>query len=571
MDFKKTVAQKLSEHLLPLGYAQDKIVPMFVKPPKPEMGDFSFPCFGLARELKKNPAELAQELKKKIGKISGIEKIDTAGPYLNFFVDSAKQSAKVISDILKQKEKYGTQKQPKKTRTMIEYSGPNTNKPLHIGHLRNDSIGMMLSNLLDTQGHTVIRANILSNRGIHICKSMLAYQKFGNGATPKSEMKKSDHFVGDYYVRFAQEAEKNPALNSEAQAMLEQWEKNDKAVRALWKKMNKWAVDGFKDTYKRFGSRFDVWFSESDFFNSAKPILEKGLSTGVFEKTEDGAIIARLEKHGLPDKVVLRRDATSLYVTNDLALTPHKVQKYKLDSNIWIVANEQNLYFQQLIKIFELLGYTWANRCRHVAYGLVHLPEGRLKSREGNVVDADNLMDEMTKLAASEVQKRFPDLPEKEIQKRAAAIGLSAIKFFMLKFDHRKDFVFNPSESLSFEGETGPYLLYTYARAKSILRKAKGIPTANYALLSNPSEKQIVSLLAEFPGKLKETSEHLSPHLLCHYLISLAAAFNSFYHELPVLTADTETKNARTGLVSATALVLQHGLNILGIETLEKM
>ncbi len=571
MDYKINIGKALEKQLLPLGYSADKITALLEKPPKPEMGDIAFPCFSIARELKKNPFEIAKDLEGKIGVISGIQKSVAIGPYLNFFIDQKKQNPQVISTILKQKEKYGTQKQPKKNRVMIEYSAPNTNKPLHIGHLRNNCIGMALANHFETIGFDVIKANLLSDRGTHICKSMLAYELFANGATPKSEMKKSDHFVGDYYVRFAQEAEKNPALNEQAQVLLQKWESDDPKVRALWKKMNKWAIDGFKETYKRFGSEFDVWFCESDFYDKAKPIIETGLQKGVFEKRDDQAIVAKLDKFGLPDKVVLRADGTSIYITNDLSLTVHKFEKYKLNQAIWVVATEQNLYFEQLFKIFGLLGYPWASGCHHVSYGLVHLPDGRMKSREGKVVDADDLMNDIEKLAGEEIDKRYPDLKPTDRKKRATAISLAAIKFFMLKFDAKKDFVFNPSESLSFEGETGPYLLYTYARAKSILRKARSTPDADYSLLTAESEKLLVNLLAEFPQKIQETKNALSPHVLCHYLISVASAFNSFYHEQPVLTADDSTKNARLGLVAASTIVLSAGLRLLGIEPLEKM
>jgi arginyl-tRNA synthetase len=570
MDYKKTVSEALSKQLLPLGFAPDKIIALLEKPPQPELGDLSFPCFAVARELKKSPVEIASELSQKMGAIEGIAKVQPTGPYLNFFVDTAAQSKAVIADILSEKTKFGARKRLQSHRVMVEYSGPNTNKPLHIGHLRNNTLGMCLSNVLALEGFKVIRANIVNDRGTHICKSMLAYQLFGNGVTPKSVSKKSDHFVGDYYVRFAQEAEKDPSLNDRLPLMLKKWEESDKTVRALWKKMNGWAIDGFKETYERFGTEFDVWFYESEVYDKAKPILDAGIKRGVFQKRDDGALVAKLDKFGLPDKVVLRSDGTSIYVTQDLALTAQKFAKHKLDSALWVVASEQNLYFEQLFKILELLGYAWAKDCHHVSYGLVHLPVGRMKSREGTVVDADDLLDDVTALARAEIETRYPALAEKEKALRSNAIALAAIKFYMLKFDAKKDMTFNPKESLSFEGETGPYLLYAYARAKSILAKGKA-QKADYALLSTPAEKQLVGLLSEYPQKLSETRAAYSPHILCHYLLSVAAAFNSFYHEQPVLNAEPAVRNARLGLVSAVSIVLRNGLAALGIETLEKM
>lgn len=577
MDFKALIAERLESHLLPMGYSRDKIASLLEKPPNPAMGDYSFPCFEIGRELKRNPAEFAAELSQKIKPINGIAAIKAAGPYLNFFVDSKTQSEDVLTAVLKQKNSYGTKPVQKKIRVMIEYSAPNTNKPLHIGHLRNQSIGMSLCRVFEALGYNVIKANFLNDRGIHICKSMLAYQLFGNGKTPKSENQKSDHFVGDYYVRFNTEAKANPSLETQALEMLRLWEKKDPKIRKLWKQMNQWAVTGFQTTYKNFGSEFDHWFKESDLYGQGLDLLKIGLEKKVFEEQEDGSIVCRLEQYGLPDKVILRKDKTSLYITTDLALTREKFDKFKLTSSLWIVATEQNLYFQQQFKILELLGFPWAKNCHHVYYGLVHLPEGRMKSREGKVLDADDLMADLTQTALVEVEKRFSNLTKSEKQKRSRFIALAAIKFFMLKVDTKKDFVFNPTESLSFEGETGPYLLYSYARAKSILSKAgkqTKNPTkskADFSLLSSENEQALIKLIAEYPQKIEETKASLSPHLMCHYLVSLASRFNSFYHEQPVLAAEMPLRESRIELVRAASIVLSNGMRLLGIEPLEKM
>lgn len=573
-DFRQLVAKLLLEELKENGFSLEEIASFLEQPPKPEMGDWALPCFRLAKQLKKAPNRIASELQQKLvgKKAGGIEKIEAVGGYLNFFVQKEALAESVLKTVLKQKQKYGDSGIGKKKRAMIEYSAPNTNKPLHIGHLRNQALGMALVRAFEANGFKVIKANLLNNRGIAVCKSMLAYQKWGNGLTPESAKRKPDHFVGDWYVRYAQELEKNPQLETEVQEMLQQWEKGDKKTRALWKKMDTWEIKGLHETYKLFGSQFDVEFKESDYYPKAGPWIEKGLQTGVFEKEADKSIVAKLEKHGLSNKVVLRADGTSIYLTNDLALTPEKFRKHKLNQSLWVVAVEQDLYFRQLFKIFELMGESWAKDCVHVSYGLVMLPSGRLKSREGKTADADDLIEEMKQLALQEIKKRHGELPKKESEKRALAIALAAIKFFLLKTEAQKNVLFNPEESLSFEGETGPYVLYSYARAKSILRKAgKRKASIDFSVLQDEREKKVLSLLQEFPPVVQQIPIGFSLHSLAQFLIELAASFNSFYHELPVLQADEKTKNARLALVEASAIVLQKGLRLLDIQALEKM
>ncbi|MDD5163432.1 MAG: arginine--tRNA ligase [Candidatus ainarchaeum sp.] len=571
MDFKKSLVSALSAALE--KKVSDEQLSSFIESPKDsKIGAFALPCFKLAPVLKKAPAEIALELQKKFVLPKGIEKAVASGPYLNFFLKKENLAVQVLKQVFQQKEKFGCSKISRK-RIMVEYSAPNTNKPLHLGHLRNDSIGMAVSNCLMAVGNTVIKANLYNDRGIHICKSMVAYKKFGKGSSPAKEKIKGDHFVGKFYVLFSKEAGQNPALEEEAQELLKKWESKDKETIALWKKMNSWILNGFRQTYKEFGSKFDIEFFESVFFDKAKPIIEAGIKKGVFEKNSEGALVALLEPE-LPNKVVLRSDGTSIYATNDLALTKHKFEKFKLDEAIWIVGNEQNLYLQQLFKIFEKLGFSWAKKCRHLSFGMVFLPEGRMKSREGKVVDADDLINEMAFLAAAEIKKRHKGLSEKEVAKRSKKIALSAIKFFLLKIDSAKDMNFDPEKSIAFEGETGPYVQYTYARAKSILRKSKktGFAKANFGLLKEQSESELVSLLADFPGVVQKTASHLSPHVLCQYLIGLSEKFNSFYHAVPVLQAENKKiAEARLALVAATAQTLKNGLALLNIETLEEM
>ncbi len=565
---KQKIAKAL-ESALEKQLSQEEILSMLEVPPQPEMGDFAFPCFKLSKILKKAPQEISAELSTKIKLPSMVSEAKIAGPYLNFFVKKDWAAKQAISAVLKQGDLYGFGKAGRGKKVMIEYSAPNTNKPLHVGHLRNDCIGMSIGNILEATGHKVTRANLVNDRGIHICKSMLAYKKWGKGKEPN---KKSDHFVGDYYVLFNQKVKEDPSLEEEARFLLKKWENKDKETLALWKKMNAWAFKGFKETYKSFGTRFDVWLKESEFFDKAKPIIEDGLEKGVFFEDDNGAIVAGLEHHNIPNKVVLRSDGTSIYITNDLALTKHKFEHFKLDQAIWVVASEQNLYFQQLFKIFELLGFGWAGSCKHRSYGMVYLPEGKMKSREGTVVDADNLFEDMSALAAKEVKKRYPKLSKAELEKRAKAIALAAIKFYMLKVDEARDLQFNPKESLSFEGETGPYIQYTFARAKSILRKAKKPKKVDYSKLETDLEKQIVMLLYKFPQTVEKAALSLQPHLVSQHLIELATSFNSFYHSSRVLNAESEElANARLALVEAVAQVVKNGLNLLNIKPIEKM
>jgi len=551
---------------------KEEIQDLIETPPSPEMGDIAFPCFKLSGSLKKAPNQIAEELAGKLEMPKGVEKAMAAGPYLNFFLAKQGIAKQAIDAVLKQGDEFGQTSIGKGQKAMVEYSSPNSNKPLHLGHLRNSSIGMAIAKLLEANGFNVVKANLVNDRGIHICKSMLAYQFFGKGSTPKSTKKKSDHFVGDYYVLFNQRVKEQPELEDFAYKLLQKWEKKDQATMALWNMMTDWAVQGFKKTYNEFGSEFDTWFFESEMYDKAKPIIDLGKRKGVFKENPEGALVAELEQHGFPNKTVLRSDGTSIYITNDLALTKHKFEKFKLNTSLWVVGNEQDLYFRQLFKIFELLGFKFFKNCRHLSHGMVNLPSGKLKSREGKVVDADDIIAEMEQLAAVEITKRKKLAPEKA-RKRSRDIALAAIKFHMLKVAVQKDLLFNPKESISFEGETGPYIQYTHARAKSILRKVKEYkkPTS-FALLASKAEQKIAKLLASFPEAANKSLVQLSPHIICQFLIETAEAFNSFYHAHKVLkAADAETKNQRLALVQATAQVLKNGLNLLDIEAIERM
>lgn len=558
---------------------KEEISKMLEQPADKSHGDLSLPCFRLAKLLKKSPVQIAQELSAKLNaelsakKMKGIRKIEPVNGYLNFYFDSALLASEIIPAILSKKEKFFQKKSFKPKKIMVEYSAPNTNKPLHVGHLRNDSIGMAISNILEFEGNKVVRANMVNDRGIHICQSMLAYKKYGSKNSPESEKLKGDKFVGKYYVLFHQNAKEDPVLEEEAKKLLNLWEKNDKETRALWKKMNSWVLEGFKETYKNFGSEFDVFLMESEFYDKAKPIIDEGLEKGIFKKEETGRILALLEPEGLPDKVILREDGTSIYVTNDLAMTLHKFKNFKLDESIWVVASEQNLYFKQLFTIFKLLGYPWFNSCYHMSYGMIFLPEGKMKSREGKVIDADDLINEVKELAKKELLKRYSDLSANELEKRAHAISLAAIKFMMLKIDHEKDFTFIPEQSISFEGHSGPYLQYTYARAKSILAKAEkySLKNADFSRLNSENEMQLIKLIYDLPAVIEHVAETKSIHTLANHLLEIADSFNSFYHESQVLNADSGLKEARLSLTEAVSISIRAGLQLLNIRVLEKM
>lgn len=538
-------------------------------PPDPKLGDYAFPCFVLAKEMKKSPNKIAEELAGKINKNDLISDVKTAGPYLNFFVNKTEQAKNVLLAIMKEKEFYGKSRIGK-DRIVIEYPAPNTNKPLHLGHVRNMVLGKSVLLLLNEIGNEVIPVNLVNDRGVHICKSMLAYQKWGKDKEPD---RKGDFFVGDYYVLFNQKAKDMHGLEEEAQEMLRKWEAGDKETRALWKKMRKWALDGFKETYKKFNVDFKKEYYESDIWTFGKEIVENGLKKGVLEQDETGAIYADLEKYKLPKKFLLRGDGTTLYMTQDIYLAISKHKDFKFDSSVYVVGSEQNLHFQQLFKVLELLGNSWAKKCYHLSYGMVYLPEGRMKSREGNVVDADDLVEEVVDAAKVEIEKRHgSEITSRQIDKRAWQVGLGAIKFFILKHDPVKDMVYDPNESLSLEGETGPYIQYTHARINSVLKKAKSkVMIADFGAYDTPEELRLIDLLGKFPGVVFDSASRYKPSTLCRYLLDLCQAFNEFYQTIQILKAEDKEKKARLLLIDCVRRVIVNGLKLLDIEAPKSM
>ena len=527
-------------------------------PPKDVDADLAFPCFGLAKEQKKSPVVIAKELEEKLAKKLPpiIKEVHASGPYLNFHLNYEIFSKLVLEEILKQKDLYGSGKKKKKT-VVIEFPGPNTNKPLHLGHLRNMVLGTSISNMMKFLGYNVKNVDIINDRGVHICKSMMAYKEFGQDKQPD---KKSDHFVGDFYVLYAKKLDSEES-KQKLREMLLDWENGDKEVRALWKKMNAWAISGFRETYKRFGVITDKPYYESEHYLDGKKVVMDGLKKHIFTKDAEGNIVIDLEDLG--KRVLLRSDGTSLYITQDIVLATKRYKDFDMDKMVYVVGEEQKDHFRALFKIFEILGYKFAKGCHHLSYGMVNLPEGKMKSREGTVVDADDLMDEMHKIAEEKLRERNSP----QIDQRAEKIGICAIKYFIAKFDPARPITYDPKASIEFEGDTGPYLQYTYARANSIAKKSKIKPdTVGFR---DKKELDIIRMLSQFPSAIEKSADEYKPNILANYLFDLATMFNEFYHSLRVVGDPNEAK--RIALVESVMQVLENGLGLLGIEVLKEM
>jgi len=540
-------------------------------PPDSLMGDFAFPCFFLSSKLKKNPNEIALKMKNEINNSSReISEIKVSGPYLNFFVNKKILAVNLIKEISKNNKKYGENNSEKEKKTSVEFPSPNTNKPLHLGHLRNMAIGESVSRILEFSGGKVFRNSLNNDRGVHICKSMVAYEKYGNNKTPESEKKKSDHFVGDYYVLFS----KNKIPDEKAQEMLRRWEgvgsNGNKKVIALWKKMNKWALDGFKETYKKYEIKLDKEYFESEIYMKGKEFVEQGLKKGIFKKKKDGSVFIDLNNEKLGEKIVLRADGTSVYITQDLYLAKLKFDELKIDNSIYVVGNEQDYHFNVLVAILKKLKFDFADKIKHLSYGMVVLPEGRMKSREGKVVDADDLIEEIQKLAKKELISRSK-LSARELESRSLKIALASIKYFLLKTDINKDMLFNPEESIRFDGDTGPYIQYSYARANSILEKSKIKNNLNKFEIKtlHPAEIELIKKLSQFKEIVLKSCDTLNPSLIVHYSYQLAQNFNEFYHSCPVV--DSKEEEFRLALVKSFMQVLKNSVWLLGIDILDEM
>lgn len=478
---------------------------------------------------------------------------------------------------------------------MVEFSSPNTNKPLHLGHVRNNLLGWSVSRLLEANGHKVLKVNLVNDRGIHICKSMLAWLKTANGETPETSGKKGDHLVGDCYVAFndiykkeveelvaggmsKEEAEKNAPSLKEAQEMLLKWEQGDPEVRALWEKMNSWVYDGFNKTYADLGISFDRIYYESQTYLLGKALVQKGLEMGVFERHEDGSVWCDLTADGLDQKLLLRSDGTSVYMTQDLGTAERRFEEYSLDELIYVVGNEQNYHFQVLKLILKKLGFDWSDNIYHLSYGMVELPEGKMKSREGTVVDADDLLEKMYNTAKETSLElgKLDDMSETEQDELFRMLSLGALKYFIIKVDPRKTMLFDPKESIDFNGNTGPFIQYTHARIKSILRKAQaqGIDWTSVSenVELNPKEVRIIKILNNFPNKIAEAGEAHSPAIVANYAYELAKEFNQYYHDTPILREENKAVLAfRLQLIELIARVLTKAMDILGIKLPERM
>ncbi len=530
------------------------------EPPSPEMGDLAVPCFSYAKALRKSPAAIASEIASAVSGKGPIVNAVAAGPYCNLFLDRSFVAQNVLSMEL------GVGK--KNQKLLFEYPSPNTNKPLHLGHLRNMLLGSSAAAIAEAAGYSVVRTNLYNDRGVHICKSMLAYQRWGEGKTPADLGMKPDHFVGHWYVEFAKHAKEDESLENEAQEMLRKWEDGDKVVRSLWKKMNDWAYEGFTQSFDRLGITFDKHYYESQLYDKGKAVVEHGLKVGVFSHDENGNTRASLGTLGEP--VVLRADGTAVYMTQDLYLAQVRQDEWKPDAQVYVVGSEQDHRFKQLFAILEALGMEHADRLFHLSYGLIALPEGRMKSREGTVVDCDDLLNSMEALAAEAVQERHPELSAKEVQKRAKTIGHGALRFFICKYEPKTGFVYDPKESLSFEGETGPYVQYAAARISSILAETKP-GKADASLLSEDEAFALLMALRKTPAIVEEAASQYKPHLVARHAMSVAQAFTGFYHTYKVLVDDAKVRDSRLALLKATRAHLAYLLGLLGIEAPEAM
>ncbi|WP_333578247.1 arginine--tRNA ligase [Leyella stercorea] len=567
-------------------------------------GNLTLVVFPFLKISRKKPDETAREIGEYIKQnCEAIADFNAVGGFLNLVID--KKAWLALLNEMNLNEKFGekpvTEASPL---VMIEYSSPNTNKPLHLGHVRNNLLGWSLAQIMEANGNRVVKTNIVNDRGIHICKSMLAWQKFGNGETPETSGKKGDHLIGDYYVAFdkhyraevaelkakyvaegmdeeqaEKKAKEESPLIKEAHEMLVKWEQNDPEVRALWKKMNDWVYAGFDETYKALGVGFDKIYYESNTYLVGKKKVEEGLAKGLFFRKDDNSVWADLTDEGLDQKLLLRSDGTSVYMTQDIGTAEMRFNDFPIDKMIYVVGNEQNYHFQVLSILLDRLGFKWGKELVHFSYGMVELPNGKMKSREGTVVDADDLIAAMVADAkqTSEELGKFKDMSEEERNEIARIVGLGALKYFILKVDARKNMLFNPEESIDFNGNTGPFIQYTYARIRSILRKAQAeginIPaTLADTMPLNEKEIELIQKLNEFGAAVEQAGKDYSPSGIANYCYELTKAFNQFYHDYSILGADTEEeKVVRLVLAQNVGKTLKNGMALLGIEVPERM
>jgi arginyl-tRNA synthetase len=584
----KEVSAKAIEDVFKVSVTADTIL---VNQTKPEFeGDYTVVLFALIKQLRQSPEQLGKQIGDYL--VQNNKDLFTAYNIIKGFLNLTVRDHFFTDFLSRSYANIEIGKLPKNDkRVIIEYSSPNTNKPLHLGHLRNNFLGWSVAEILKANGNSVVKTCVVNDRGVHICKSMIAWELFANGATPDSTGTKGDHFVGDYYVKFSnehkketeeliaagkskEEAERNAPIMQRTQQMLVNWEDGKPEVIDLWKKMNSWVYKGFDETYKRIGSDFDKTYYESETYLLGKKFVEQGLEQGVFYRKDDGSVWIDLTSEGLDEKLVLRKDGTSVYITQDLGLAEEKYKDFRYDQSAYVIADEQNYHMKVLELILKKLGKPYADGIFHLSYGMVDLPTGRMKSREGTVVDADELVDEMVGIAAKHTMElgKVKDFTEEELKDLYDILGLGALKFYLLRVDPKKRMVFNPEESIDFHGFTGPFVQFSYARTRSILRRE--LPQSNYILNDNllPLEKELLKLLEQFSSVIKEAANEYNPSVIAIYAYNVAKTLNSFVTELRVLNAESEEKKQlRLQLCQLTANVIKDAMSLLGIRVPERM
>lgn len=570
----------------------DTIVPQATR--KEFEGNLTIVTFPWVKAARKSPEQVGNEIGSwLVDNEPAVNRFNVIKGFLNIVIEPTYWNA-VLAHVLNTPDYGITAANADSPLVMVEYSSPNTNKPLHLGHVRNNLLGYSLAKILEACGNRVVKTNIVNDRGIHICKSMLAWQKWGNGATPESTGKKGDHLIGDFYVEFDkhykaelktlkeqgmsdEEAEKASTLMAEARQMLVKWEQNDPEIRNLWATMNSWVYAGFDETYKRMGVDFDKIYYESQTYLEGKEKVLEGLDKGIMYRKDDGSVWADLTNNGLDHKLLLRADGTSVYMTQDIGTAKLRYQDYPISKMIYVVGNEQNYHFQVLSLLLDKLGFEWGKSLVHFSYGMVELPNGKMKSREGTVVDADDLMDAMVEDArkVSDELGKLDGLSADEAANVAETVGVGALKYFLLKVDPRKNITFNPAESIDFNGNTGPFIQYTYARIRSVMRKAAdaGMTIGDYSTVE-PGEREIalIQRLADYPSVVQEAGRTYSPALIANYTYDLVKEYNQFYHDCSILREEDSAKRSlRLALSEATASTVRSALNLLGIGVVERM
>lgn len=592
MSLNHILAQATAEavkNLYGAEVAADTIVPSTTK--KEFEGNLTIVVFPFLKASHKRPEDTAQEIGAYLVEhCDAVEKFNVIKGFLNITIKPTFWTSVLLQ--VAEKPDFGFKPVTEDSRlVMIEYSSPNTNKPLHLGHVRNNLLGYSLAKIMEANGNKVVKTNIVNDRGIHICKSMLAWIKWGNNITPEQAGKKGDHLIGDFYVLFDKkykeevnqlmakgmsedDAKAESALMKEARAMLKKWEDGDEQVRSLWRMMNEWVYAGFNETYQRLGVSFDKIYYESNTYLEGKEKVLEGLEKGIFYRKEDNSVWADLTADGLDHKLLLRTDGTSVYMTQDIGTAKLRFQDYPIDQMIYVVGNEQNYHFQVLSLLLDKLGFSWGKDLVHFSYGMVELPNGKMKSREGTVVDADDLMDEMIATAKQMSEGRLKGVPEEEIDNLFRIIGLGALKYFILKVDPRKNMLFNPEESIDFNGNTGAFVQYTYARIRSVLRKSNpddaAVDVTSYA--PNDKEIDLIQRIADFPSVVSEAGRTYSPALIANYVFDLAKTYNQFYHDYSILKEEDATTRAFRLLLSRiVSEVICRGFSLLGVEVPERM